>query len=58
MKYFLFLKKTVMVSDLILAMHTCIPEWNVVLTKFYSNLVNIVNGINNNKVLYAYQTLE
>ena len=31
--------------DLVLAMHSYIPEQNLVLTKFYRNLVNMVNGI-------------
>ena len=32
-------------SDIVLAMHAYIPEQNLVLTKFYRNLVNMVNGI-------------
>ena len=43
---------------LVLAMHAYIPELNEVLTKFYRNLVNMVNGIINKKVIYVYQTLE
>ena len=32
-------------SDLVLAMHTFIPEQTVPLTKYYRNLVNMVNEI-------------
>ena len=32
-------------SDLILAMHTYIPEQTVTLAKYYRNLINIVKGI-------------
>ena len=32
-------------SDLILAMHTYIPEQTVTLTKYYRNLLNTVKGI-------------
>ena len=34
-----------MKSDLILAMHTYIPERTVTLAKYYRNLINMVKGI-------------
>ena len=52
MKY-VFCKRADMGADFVLAMHTYIPEWNVVLIKFYRNPVKMVNGIINNKVLYV-----
>ena len=32
-------------SDLVLAMHSYIPEQTVTLAKYYSNLINMVKGI-------------
>ena len=32
-------------SDLILAVHTYIPEQTVALAKYYSNFINMVKGI-------------
>ena len=32
-------------SDLVLAMHTYIPEQTVTLAKYYRNLINMVKGI-------------
>ena len=37
-------------SDIVLVMYAYIPELNMVLTKFYRNLANMVDRIINNKV--------
>ena len=41
-------------SDLILAMHTYIPEHTVTLAKYYKNLINMVKGI----VTKSYMCIE
>ena len=41
-----------MIFDLVLTMHSYIPEQTVTLTKYYRNLLNMVN-VKNNRVIHV-----